>query len=585
MDSANRNPGPPAPDAAAADSTLSLAIVGSGGSGVMTTGAMLLDAAARAGRYGLLTRSVGPQIRGGEAVAMVRLGAAPLACNGDTCDILLALDWQNAERFAAELALGPHSLVIAEESAGDMPPALQAPGARIVKVPLQKTAKAIKGRPNMVALGLAAAMAGLPQAAVTGAVARVLGGKGAATLAASEAAVAAGYGEASRLGAPAATAHSDERPRWIITGNEAAGLGAVRAGVRFAAAYPITPATEIMEWLADALPKVGGALVQAEDELASINMTIGAAYGGTPSMTATSGPGLALMVESIGLAITSEIPLLVVDVMRSGPSTGIPTKSEQSDLNIAIHGVHGDAPHLVLAPLSVADCLFTTQWAAHLAERLQAPAIVLSDQYLGQTRMVIDRPAEGGPAARRVLASATDGSRYARYALTPSGVSPMSVPGMASRQYTADGLEHSQHGTPSSKAEDHLAQLEKRRNKLAGYDYGDAWAEIDGDGDLAVVTWGSTAGPVREAVARARRRGLSVRVIALRLLSPLSPSRLAAALDGARGVLVVEQNHSGQFHRLLRAHAALPADTVALHRPGPIPFRPGEIVSALERWM
>ncbi len=568
---------------------LSLAIVGSGGSGVMTTGAMLLDAAARAGRYGLLTRSVGPQIRGGEAVALVRLGTRPLACHGDHCDVLIALDWQNAERFAAEIPLGPRSLVVADESAGDMPPALQAPGPRVLTAPLQKLAKSVKGRPNMVALGLAAALAALPQAAVTGAIARVLGGKDAEARAASEAAVTAGYAEAARLGesaAPAAHATGGaDTAKWIITGNEAAGLGAVRAGVRFAAAYPITPATEIMEWLADALPKVGGALIQAEDELASINMTIGAAYGGTPSMTATSGPGLALMVESIGLAITSEIPLLVVDVMRSGPSTGIPTKSEQSDLNIAVHGVHGDAPHLVLAPLSVADCLFTTQWAAQLAERLQAPAIVLSDQYLGQTRMVIDRPAGAGPAAQRMLAPAADGARYSRYALTESGVSPMAIPGVAGCQYTADGLEHGERGTPSSKAEDHLAQLEKRRSKLANHDYGEAWAEIDGDGDLAVVTWGSTAGPVREAVARVRQRGLAVRVIAVRLLSPLSPARLAAALGAARRVLVVEQNHSGQFHQMLRAQAALPPDTVVLHRPGPIPFRPGEVVSALERWM
>lgn len=570
-------------------SSLSLAIVGSGGSGVMTTGAMLLDAAARAGRYGLLTRSVGPQIRGGEAVALVRLGQRPLACHGDQCDVLIALDWQNVERFAAEIPLGPQSLVIAEQSAGDMPPALAARGPRVLKAPLEKLAKSVKGRANMVALGLAANLAALPEAAVTAAIARTLGGKSADTRAVSEAAVAAGRDEAARLGcsavlAPDLTAGTADA-KWIVTGNEAAGLGAVRAGVRFAAAYPITPATEIMEWLADALPKVGGALIQAEDELASINMTIGAAYGGTPSLTATSGPGLALMIESIGLAISSEIPLVVIDVMRSGPSTGIPTKSEQSDLNIAVHGMHGDAPHLVLAPLSVADCLFTTQWAAHLAEHLQVPAIVLSDQYLGQTRMVIDRPADAGPTARRKLAQAANGSRYERYALTETGVSPMAVPGIAGCQYTADGLEHAERGTPSSKAEDHLAQLEKRRSKLADHDYGEAWADIDGDGDLAVVTWGSSAGPVREAVARARQRGLAVRVVAVRLMSPLPPARLAAALGGAKRVLVVEQNHAGQFHQMLRTHAALPADTVALHRPGPIPFRPGEIVSALERWM
>ena len=194
--------------------------------------------------------------------------------------------------------------------------------------------------------------------------------------------------------------------RWLITGNEATGLGAVRGGVRFAAAYPITPASEILEWLAPNLAKVGGALLQAEDELASINMIIGGSYGGTPSLTATSGPGLSLMIEAIGLATAAEVPIVVVDVMRGGPSTGIPTKSEQADLNIAVYGMHGDAPHLVVAPQSIADCLFTTQWATYLAESLQAPAIVLSDQFIGQAQAAIERPADVAFIGQR--AKATD---------------------------------------------------------------------------------------------------------------------------------------------------------------------------------
>ena len=180
----------------------------------------------------------------------------------------------------------------------------------------------------------------------------------------------------------------------LISGNEAAGYGAIRGGVRFVAAYPITPATEMLEWMAPALAKVGGTLLQAEDELASINMIIGASYGGVPSLTATAGPGLALMTEGIGLAVSAEVPVVIVDVMRGGPSTGIPAKSEQSDLSFAVSGLSGDAPRLVLAPTSIADCLATTQWAVELAEALQAPAIVLSDQFMGQSRAIIDRPAD-----------------------------------------------------------------------------------------------------------------------------------------------------------------------------------------------
>ena len=205
--------------------------------------------------------------------------------------------------------------------------------------------------------------------------------------------------------------------RWFISGNEAAGYGAIRGGVRFVAAYPITPATEMLEWMAPALAKVGGTLLQAEDELASINMIIGASYGGVPSLTATAGPGLALMTEGIGLAVSAEVPVVVVDVMRGGPSTGIPAKSEQSDLSFAVSGLSGDAPRLVLAPTSIADCLATTQWAVELAEALQAPAIVLSDQFMGQSRAIIDRPADVAFLGKRqtAAANAPDYKRYREY--------------------------------------------------------------------------------------------------------------------------------------------------------------------------
>ncbi len=215
---------------------------------------------------------------------------------------------------------------------------------------------------------------------------------------------------------------ANQAARWQISGNEAAGFGALRGGVRFVAAYPITPATEMLEWMAPALGRIGGALIQAEDELASINMIIGASYGGVPSLTATSGPGLALMTESIGLAVAAEVPIVVVDVMRGGPSTGIPAKSEQSDLSYAVSGLHGDAPRLVLAPASIGDCLATTAWAVELAEALQAPAIVLSDQFMGQSRAIIDRPSAEMPAPRRLTAQAHTPD-YKRYRDTPVRVS------------------------------------------------------------------------------------------------------------------------------------------------------------------
>ena len=563
-------------------SSLSLVLAGSGGAGVMTAGNILLEAAAHAGYYALMTRSSGPQIRGGEAAAMIRIATRPVECMDDRFQVLAGVDWENVHRFAAEIPLGGGALIVGDEGHGEPPGVFTATGARVEKLPLARMAKAITGgRPNMVLLGYLGALIGLPQDSLRHATERLLG-KRPAALEASLAALAAGREAAPGTVLPLAPAPAGTGRRWLVTGNEAAGLGALKAGLRFVAAYPITPATELLEWLSPALPKVGGVLVQAEDELASINMAIGAAYGGVPALTATSGPGLALMMEALGLAVAAEIPLVVVDVMRVGPSTGIPTKSEQGDVNIALHGFHGDAPHLVLAPIGVADCLQATRWAVALAEALQGPAIVLSDQFLGQARAAVDGPRDPPLVAARALAADGPGG-YKRYALTDSGISPMSVPGTAGGAYTADGLEHGERGTPSSQAADHVAQVAKRRRKLERHDYGDLWADIEGEGRLAIVTFGSCTGPVREALAT-MDGAADFRLVSLRLLAPLQKQKLVAALAGARKLLVIEQNESGQLLGYLRGAMDLPVPPESLRKPGGQQFNPGEIRQHLEAW-
>jgi len=565
-------------------SSLSIALAGSGGAGVMTAGNILLEAAAFAGYYALMTRSSGPQIRGGEAAAMIRISTRPVECLDDRFHVLAGVDWENVHRFAAEIPLEEDGLIIGDPASGEPPAVFAGSGAALLSVPLGQIAKGVPGgRANMVLLGYVAALLGLPDAALSRATGSLLG-KRPAALEASLAAVAAG-----RAAQPAdrfislAAAPATSRARWLVTGNEAAGLGALKGGVRFVAAYPITPATELLEWLSPALASVGGVLLQAEDELASINMIIGGSFGGVPALTATSGPGLALMTESLGLAVAAETPVVVVDVMRVGPSTGIPTKSEQGDLNIALHGLHGDAPHLVLAPNGVGDCLQTTRWAVTLAESLQTPAIVLSDQFLGQARAAIDRPADP-PLAGARLRAAPGEDDYHRYALTGSGVSPMAIPGTPGGTYTADGLEHTERGTPSSQAADHAAQLDKRRRKLESHDYGDLWADVEGTGEQAIITFGSCTAPVREALAGGGTTLPPTRLISLRLLAPLQRGRLAAALAGVKRVLVVEQNESGQLFHYLRGAMDLPADTTSLRRPGAQQFNPGEIRRYLEAW-
>jgi len=577
--------------------SISLAITGSGGAGVMTAGNLLLEVAAKAGWYGLMVRSSGPQIRGGEAAALLRFSHAPIECLDDRFDVLIGIDWQNIHRFADEIPLDAASVMIGDPDQSEPPEVFVKRGARYAPLPFKQMAKALPGSwPNMIALGLAAGLCGLPAQSMQAVLQKSLKKGGGEKMAANLAAAEAGYAAAAKVpavprlaGRAAPGAGEKSAPdagrdsRWLITGNQAAGYGAVRGGVRFVAAYPITPATEVLEWLAPALPKVGGALVQAEDELASINMIIGASYGGVPSLTATSGPGLSLMIEALGLAVTAEVPIVVIDVMRGGPSTGIPAKSEQSDVNIALNGLHGDAPRLVVAPNSIADCVATTQWAVHLAEAMQCPAIVLSDQYFGQTRAVVDPPADIGLVGERLKASA-GAEDYKRYAITASGISPMAIPGMPGTAYTADGLEHNEGGIPSSQSADHTRQLDKRAKKLAQFDYGERWAEVEGEGELAVLTFGSCTGAAREALARAAADGIKARLVSLRLLSPSQPERLAAALAGAKRVLVVEQNHTGQLYRYLRAEYDLPGEVKSFRHPGPLPMRPGEIHQQITEW-
>ena len=569
---------------------ISVAITGSGGAGSITAGELLLGMAGSNGCFGVMRRSFGPQIRGGEAAALVRIQHQPVECMNDDFDLLLALDWRNAERFAGEIALRPDSVIIADPAAGEIPAPVRELGVDIIEVPMKALAEEVEaGRPNMVALGLLCQWLGFSPDEAGRSIDQAFRARGEVIVRGSQAAFDKGFTEPSIVAARKARPGSERQvpswsgARWQLNGSEACGLGALRGGIRFAAAYPITPASDLLEWLSPRLEKLGGQLLQAEDELASINMVIGASFGGVPAMTATSGPGLALMLEGIGLAVASETPAVIVDVMRGGPSTGLPTKSEQTDLNMALYGMHGDAPHLVLGALDHADCILTTEWSVRLAEALQTAAVVLSDQYLAQSRALIPEPRYTLPEipARSTAESAAD---YLRYADTPDGISPMAIPGTAECTHVAEGLEHRENGRPSTAAADHALQLEKRARKLHKFDFGEHWADIRGKGTTAILTWGSTTAAVREAADRLQDAGTKVKVIALRLLLPASPDRLAEALQGVERVLIVEQSHGRQFHHYLRAHYDIDAECRTHARPGPLPITPGEIVEQFVNW-
>ena len=558
---------------------LSIAITGAGGAGVISCGELLLQAWAREGGRGLLRKAYGPQIRGGESAALLKLTPDERYTAASRYDLVVALDWDNFNRFEDEIRLGPDSLVLCEEG-GELPASVAASGAQVIHVPFAELAAAShrEGRVNMLALGVLGRLLGLPAASMADLAAQKLAGKPAAYCEAATACIE--RGAATEPGCELVVPPRGDGGTWYLSGNQAAGLGALEAGIRFVAAYPITPASDVLEWMAGGLEQLGGQLLQAEDELAAINMTIGAAFGGVPAFTATSGPGLALMTESIGLAVASETPVTILNVMRGGPSTGIPTKSEQSDLNIALNGLHGDAPHLVLAPLDIADCVFTTGWAVQLAQQLQTAAIVLSDQFIGQSTAIVSEPRRCSTLPVAAADTAGDND-YLRYKLTESGISTLAFPGDGGHRFTADGLEHNEKGTPSARQSDHQLQLEKRAHKLAAHTFGDDWARLEGEGAVALLSFGSSSAAVAEAAGLLAEEGVASRMIALRLLAPLQVEALAAALAGCERVVVVEQNHSRQLFHYLKGYMDFTCPVHSYAMAGPVPLAAEHIAQAV----
>lgn len=551
----------------------------------MTAGELLIRAAAEAGYYGSMSRLFGAQVRGGEAAALVQISITPVSSPPDYFDLLVALDWEKVDQFAPEIPLNEKTIVLADPRSGPTPQSIAKSGARTIPfvlgdadaTPLER---ALHGKHvNVFAAGVIGSLISLPTSQLEAALTIVLGGKSTEVTRINAAALAAGVAAAAALDLDFRLAPSHPAARWLLNGNQAIAVGSLRGGVRFVGCYPITPATDLVEWLSPQLQKLGGRLVLAEDELASINMVLGASFGGVPAMTVTSGPGFSLMIETIGLAIAAEVPAVIVDVMRGGPSTGIPSKTEQSDINIAVNGGHGDAPRIVLAPTSVRDCMFTGEWAVYLAESFQTPVIVLSDQALGQALSVIDpKPDRPKPLARRTELS---GGPFKRYAIGPDPVSIMPRPGTPGGQWVGDGLTHNETGIPVSGAAAHVAQMTKRAKKIAQFDPGPLWGDVWGEGETAILTFGSGIGAAQEAAKRLSAAGQPTCVISLRVISPLPIQALAKALHGIRRLIVMEQNESAQLYHHLLAHKAIPPDAESVARPGPLPFRPSEITAHL----
>ncbi len=567
-----------------ARSECALAVIGSGGSGMMQLGDLLIETAAACGLYGLLTRTYGPEVRGGGSAGFLRLGSRAFEVLPDKLDLAVVFDWNNSEHVQQEFQFKPDGWLLYEETAGDPPDWLPREVLRC-PVPWKHLAVEIgsEARPNLVAFGALCQLLGLGHDPAGAAMSVRLGEQGGELALRAFKRGAAWVEQVGKRGWRLPVVAIDVR-RWVLTGNDAIVLGALHAGCGFFSGYPITPATGIMEALSRHLPERGGLLVQAEDELAAINMAIGASFAGTRAMTATSGPGFSLMAEGLGLAVMAEVPLVVIDVQRVGPSTGIATKTEQADLWAAVASSHGDNPRVVLAPSSVRGCAELTVRAFQIAEAYRLPVIVLSDQFLGSRTEILDSiPLEEMDRQEQTA----DERVEARAGVRGSGLSgadvPMMLTGMPGGEYTGESLEHDPSGRPDSSFRMHEIQSRKRREKLQALGDEDGWIECCGDTNASVVliAWGSTGGVVREAVRAASVQGRKVKGIILHLLFPPQPEQLDRMLRGVQVLYVAELSSMAQFLYYLRACYRLPARVVSLARPGGMPYRLRELTDAL----
>lgn len=583
----------PAAGAVMEKNDITIGMVGSGGDGVVAAGDILTKSAAHEGLHCMMVKSFGPQIRGGESSCRLRISEEDVFSQGSGLNVLVCFSWTDYLRFSGELDVEEDVIVLMDEKDETPEDKLPISGGRkrvILKIPFAKLAEdagSPKGK-NMVMLGALAELFKLPKEGLRHSVQRKFEGKKPEIIDANLKCLKAGedFVRSNFEGFNVRFRYTRGKPRMVITGDEAVAFGALAAGCRFYSSYPITPASEIMEWLSAELPKFGGAVVQAEDELSAICMVTGAAYGGVKAMTATSGPGLSLKLEAIGLGVMTELPYVVVNVQRGGPSTGMPTKSEQADLCQAIYGMHGDAPHAVMAAADVEDCFRATMEAFNVAEAYQMPVILLSDQFLGhRTETAEALEFESVKLAGRLVPRRLSKGGYHRFVDTPDGISPMTWPGVKDGEYLCSGIAHDEWGTPTAKHDVHERMCAKRSKKLEKLErefkfirrYGDKNPEI------GLIAWGSNKGAVREAVEYFASKGLPVGALVPQLLYPLQKEIFRGFLKSVKTLVVVENSFGGQFFYYLKSRLNLPDRVLHLKAAGGKVFTVREVIREIDK--
>src|SRR2546426_4897773 len=571
-------------------------IAGNSQDGIQAIGGYLARLAGRSEQEVMTFMTIPSTISGGPSIFQVRIGSGEVLSAGDEADVLLAFYQHSYEDHINSLKKG--GIVLYDSDHVDPKPEWQKdyhhlgiPISSLTVEAIGGTAKD-KGK-NIFALGLVAKMFDLNLPKLEKLIGERFGGKDASVLNNALAAFHAGYSHS--LGNVVETFKFVESQRKaghqvVMTGNEALAYGLIASGVRFGAGYPITPWSDVMEILRRELPKYGGTFVQCEDEIASISMAIGAGYAGRVAVTGSSGPGVSLKTEALGWAVMAEVPLIIVDIQRGGPSTGMPTNVEQSDLNIACYGGHGDSPRVVLAPANVEDCFYTAIEAVNIARKYSVPVVILTDQAIA-TRIEACEEPNLEKVCQDISPDLTPIADFKPYDLSASdGLTHHAPPGkrIASGKYpVVTGLEHDEMGHPTGSPKLHLAMNAKRRNKLRKLAAQLPVPQIYGppEGNVLLVGWGSNQGPIREAVDRARAAGDSVSSLHIRYISPL-PNGLENIFSGFNHIYVVELNDEGlygygQLAGLLRARFCDPKIR-SINKADGLTFKVKEILGQLK---
>ena len=551
---------------------LNIRITGGAGQGVHTVGSIVSRMAVLWGYHFHATQDYMSRIRGGRNSYTVRIGSDPVRAGREEADLLLCLDPAHLDYFLSRLSKGGLALA-------DVPSAPEP----VLSVPLKQMAVSA-GSPilaNMAGAGIIARALGIPLEALAPLLAADFKGD---FLEKNRKAFALGDEWANeRIGDRLRLPRAPFSPRVVMSGNEAIAIGALAGGCKFAAGYPMTPGTGVLSVLADNGPASGLVFEQAEDEIAALNMAIGASYAGARSMVATSGGGFALMVEALSLAGMLETPVVLYIGMRPGPATGMPTRTEQGELDFILSAGHGEFPRLVLTPGSPEEAFDLAQHAMDLAEEFQVPAILLSDQYLADTILDMDPASfEIRPARRHVVRGAEirrgANGKYLRYAATADGVSPMAVPGEPGISVVTGSDEHTEDGHLTENHGVRILMVEKRRRKGESLALRRLPPLLSGspNGDAVLIGFGSTKDVIGETVRLLAADGIAAAAVHLRQVWPFPAKEMAEIASRYEVALTVENNITGQLARLIRRESGVEvAGTIS--RYDGLPFTPGAL--------